>query len=265
MLRFESEPACPSKLLIARCYSTIRARIRPNGFERILAHRIGCQRATASLSSRVASKQLCNYSEDGSECQHLETKKFRISTTFIRTPVSSLEGERYRQCTMCREVFPAARASAKVIARLRKFPIASWPFATTPCLAQYRVSVPNGNREWLLSGRVDYEFSDKDKIFGRVKFDRGSQPTYTDPIDPVFNIQSNQPQNEGQLNYTHVFSPRVVNNFVGSVLYYSALFQSPNLSSALSAFPFILSTNDTSLTPLGSGSGSDPFFPRAAM
>ena len=134
------------------------------------------------------------------------------------------------------------------------------PFATTPCLAQYRVSVPNGNREWLLSGRVDYELSDKDKIFGRVKFDRGSQPTYTDPIDPVFNIQSNQPQNEGQLNYTHVFTPRVVNNFVGSVLYYSALFQSPNLSSALSAFPFILSTNDTSLTPLGSGSGSDPFF-----
>src|SRR5258705_5920636 len=104
--------------------------------------------------------------------------------------------------------------------------------------------------EWLLSGRVDYEFSDKDKIFGRVKFDRGSQPTYTDPIDPRFNIQSRQPQNEGQLNYTHVFTPRVVNNFVGSVLYYSALFESPNLSSALSAFPFILSSNDTSLTTL---------------
>jgi len=129
-----------------------------------------------------------------------------------------------------------------------------------PCLASYRVSVPNGNREWLLSGRVDYEFSDKDKIFGRVKFDRGNQPTYTDPINSAFNIQSNQPQNEGQLNYTHVFSPRVVNNFVGSVLYYSALFQSPNLSSALSTFPFILSTSDTSMTPLGSGSGSDPLF-----
>src|SRR6266853_1468326 len=78
-----------------------------------------------------------------------------------------------------------------------------------PCLASYRVSVPNGNREWLLSGRVDYNFSDKDKLFGRVKFDRGNQPTYTDPINPAFNIQSNQPQNEGQLNYTHVFSPRV--------------------------------------------------------
>ena len=90
MLRFESEPACPSKLLIARCYSTIRARIRPNGFERILAHRIGCQRATASLSSRVASKQLCNYSEDGSECQHPGTKKFGISTRLLRAPVKLL-------------------------------------------------------------------------------------------------------------------------------------------------------------------------------
>jgi hypothetical protein len=137
---------------------------------------------------------------------------------------------------------------------------AGQPFATTPCLEQYRVSVPNGNREWLLSGRVDYEFSGKDKVYGRVKFDRGNQPTYTDPIDPAFNIQSTQPQDEGQLNYTHVFSPRVVNNFIGSVLYYSALFESPNLSTALSAFPYILSTSDTSLTPLGSGSGLDPTF-----
>jgi len=128
------------------------------------------------------------------------------------------------------------------------------------CLASYRVSLPNGNREWLLSGRVDYNFSDHDKIFGRVKFDRGNQPTYTDPINPVFNIQSNQPQNEGQLNYTHVFNPRVVNNFIGSVLYYSALFQSPNLDSALSSFPYILNVFDTNLTPLGSGSGSFPLF-----
>ena len=128
------------------------------------------------------------------------------------------------------------------------------------CLSSYRVSVPNGNREWLLSGRVDYNFSDNDKVFGRVKVDRGNQPTYTDPINPVFNIQSNQPQNEGQLNYTHVFSPRVVNNFIGSVLYYSALFQSPNLTAALSAFPYILNTFDTNLTPLGSGSGSFPLF-----
>src|SRR5437016_13811187 len=81
MLRFESEPACPSKLLIARCYSTIRARIRPNGFERILAHRINCQRATASLSSRVASIQLDEYTGNTSGCQQAERKNSVISTS----------------------------------------------------------------------------------------------------------------------------------------------------------------------------------------
>src|SRR5262249_12478152 len=77
---------------------------------------------------------------------------------------------------------------------------------------------------------------------------------------PAFNIDSVQPQNEGQLNYTHAFSANAVNNFIGSVLYYSAIFQSPNLSNALATFPYILSTGDTSLTPLASGSGRFPFF-----
>src|SRR5882724_1073159 len=123
MLRFESEPACPSKLLIARCYSTMRAGIRPNGFERILAHRIGCQRATASLSSRVASKQLCNYSEDASECQHLGTKKFEISTMLLRAALSFLEGEGYRRCSIVERVVSCGGRLghvAKVASRLRR-------------------------------------------------------------------------------------------------------------------------------------------------
>jgi len=87
----------------------------------------------------------------------------------------------------------------------------------------------------LLSGRVDYSFSDNDKIFGRVKFDRGLQPTYTDSVNPAFNDSSNQPQDEGQLNYTHLFSPNVVNNFIGSVLYYAAIFGNPDLVARLGA------------------------------
>ena len=101
------------------------------------------------------------------------------------------------------------------------------------CTQSWTDTVSNGNKEWLLSGRVDYNLSDSDKIFGRVKFDRGLQPTYTDPINPVFNNSSNQPQNEGQLNYTHVFSPNVVNNFIGSVLWYSAIFGNLSPGAAL--------------------------------
>lgn len=138
-------------------------------------------------------------------------------------------------------------------------------FATTPCLETYRTSVQNGNTEWLLTARVDYNFNENDKVFGRVKFDRGVQPTYTDPINPAFNEHSTQPQNEGQLNYTHIFSPRVVNNFIFSDLSYSAIFQSPNQSAALALFPGNLISSDTALTPLGSGSGLFPgnfFFPQ---
>src|SRR5580704_451627 len=86
------------------------------------------------------------------------------------------------------------------------------------CTESWTQAVSSGNKEWLLSGRVDYNLGDNDKIFGRVRFDRGTQPTYTDSINSAFNDFSIQPQNEGQLNYTHVFSPTVVNNFVGSVL-----------------------------------------------
>ncbi len=125
------------------------------------------------------------------------------------------------------------------------------------CTQSWTQSVSNGNKEWLLSGRVDYNFSDNDKIFGRVRFDRGTQPTYTDSINPVFNDQSIQPQNEGQLNYTHVFSPNVVNNFIGSVLYYSAIFGNLSPGPSLALFPGNLAFPvDGALTALGSGSGN---------
>jgi hypothetical protein len=119
---------------------------------------------------------------------------------------------------------------------------------------------PNGNKEWLVSGRVDWDINENNKVFGRTKFDRGTQPTYTDPINSVFNIHSIQPQDEGQLNYTHVFSPNVVNNIVGSVLWYSAIFQSPNLSAATAAFPGLFFLTDIGIAPLGEGSGFDPAF-----
>ena len=104
------------------------------------------------------------------------------------------------------------------------------------CTESFTQSVSSGNKEWLLSGRVDYNFGENDKIFGRVRFDRGVQPTYTDPINSVFNNTSIQPQNEGQLNYTHIFSPTVVNNFIFSDMYYSAVFG--NLNPAAGAGPF---------------------------
>lgn len=136
-------------------------------------------------------------------------------------------------------------------------------FATAPvgtggeCTESFTESVSSGNKEWLLSGRVDYDLGENDKIFGRVRFDRGTQPTYTDPINPAFNDSSIQPQDEGQLNYTHIFTPTVVNNFIFSDVYYAAVFGNLNPSSALDLFPGNLEfLVDGALTPLGTGSGN---------
>jgi Carboxypeptidase regulatory-like domain len=125
-----------------------------------------------------------------------------------------------------------------------------------PCTESWKTAASSGNHEYLITGRFDLSISDKDKIFGRTKFDRGVQPTYTDLINPAFDTFSTQPQDEGQLNYTHVFSPNVVNNFIGSVLYYSALFGNiaPG-AKALSLFPGNLAMTDGSITNLGFGSG----------
>jgi hypothetical protein len=125
------------------------------------------------------------------------------------------------------------------------------------CTESFTQAVTNGNKEWLLAARVDYSFSDTDKIFGRFKTDHGLQPTYTDAINPAFNDSSNQPQDDGQLNYTHVFSPTVVNNFIGSVYWYSAIFGNTNPAAALGLFPGNLVFVDGSgTTALGSGAGS---------
>jgi outer membrane receptor protein involved in Fe transport len=133
------------------------------------------------------------------------------------------------------------------------------PGGSTDCLGAVTLAGSSGNQEMLLIGRVDYSLTDNDKIFGRVKFDRGTQPTYADPINPAFNAISHQPQDEGQLNYTHIFSPTVANNFIFSDLWYSAIFQSSNVGNANAAFPEILCSSNTSMSCLGAAGGEFPF------
>src|ERR1700722_18617156 len=133
------------------------------------------------------------------------------------------------------------------------------PGGATPgeCTQSFTESVSSGNKEWLVSGRVGYNLGPNDKIFGRVRFDRGVQPTYTDPISSTFNNSSIQPQDEGQLNYTHIFSPTIVNNFIFSDIYYTAIFGNLNPGPALNLFPGNLEFEvDGALTPLGTGSGN---------
>ncbi|PYX24146.1 MAG: hypothetical protein DMG82_09575, partial [Acidobacteria bacterium] len=106
-----------------------------------------------------------------------------------------------------------------------------------PCTATFRSEVNNLNIERLMSIRVDYNFSDKDRLNARYWQDRGTQPTFTDPINKAFNALSNQPQDAGQLTETHVFSSRLINQLIIGGFYYGAIFGVPNLPASEAVFP----------------------------
>ena len=61
--------------------------------------------------------------------------------------------------------------------------------------------------ESLVSGRVDWNIRPRTESFSLVEYNHGHQASYTDPISPLFNINSNQPWWQDQLVETHTFGP----------------------------------------------------------
>ena len=120
--------------------------------------------------------------------------------------------------------------------------------AVDPNTNSFRSLATNTAHEWILSGRVDHQFTASDRVFFRYKTDHGLQPTYTDPISPVFNAESVQPSYEGQANWSHSFGNAVVNQFIASGSYYSAIFKPVDQAAAKAAFPYaMVSANYTGL------------------
>jgi len=105
--------------------------------------------------------------------------------------------------------------------------------------------------EYQVSGRVDYNIGANDRAFLRVWHDNGFQASITDPISPLFNVGSTQPQWSGQLNETHSFGSTMTNQFIASFLYYQAVFDLDNRAAALAAFPTTINLGDASFTSIG--------------
>jgi hypothetical protein len=108
----------------------------------------------------------------------------------------------------------------------------------TPCASTYQGGNNNLNKERLMSVRIDYNATQNDKLAFRYWQDRGVQPTYTDPINPIFNTQSTQPQDAGQMTYTKVINSHLVNQLIAGGSYYSAVFNAANFPAAVAASPF---------------------------
>lgn len=126
---------------------------------------------------------------------------------------------------------------------------------TQPCAVRFQATPSALASEWILAGRVDYHFSERDNVYFRYKQDRGTQPTAIDAISPNFDAISVQPSWDTQLDETHVFGPRATNDFKATLSYYSAIF-SQDAAKATSTFPYQIITSGsvpfTGFNPLSS-------------
>jgi hypothetical protein len=113
-----------------------------------------------------------------------------------------------------------------------------------PCAVAFGTNASSLNTESYVSGRVDYNINDRQKIYFRVSRDWGTQASSTSPVSPLFNGQSNQPWTIPQVNYTYVITPSLVNNFVASGNWYSTIFGPPSFANAEAAFPASFTFND---------------------
>jgi hypothetical protein len=131
----------------------------------------------------------------------------------------------------------------------------------TACSQEFFSTVNNLNTERLMAFTVDWNASTNDTLRFRYKQDRGVQATGTDPIASIFNANSIQPEDDGQLLWTHTLNSHTTNQFIAAGLYYSALFGPPNISGALATFPstIIFSGGGQHMTNMG---GHDYNYPQ---
>jgi Carboxypeptidase regulatory-like domain len=109
--------------------------------------------------------------------------------------------------------------------------------AGVPCTYQFRSAVGNFTHEQQYAIRVDQNIGNNDRLFARFQRDNGVQATFTDPLNPVFNAASGQPEWQAQLSETHTFGATATNNFVASAQFYAAVFGPQNLQTSLAEFP----------------------------
>jgi len=135
------------------------------------------------------------------------------------------------------------------------------------CSSFSRSANNNLTHEAQYAGRFDYNFSDKDRIFVRVLYDQGVQASDTDPISPLFNITSTQPQWQSQINETHTFNPTLVNQFIIGGQWYSAVFDNTNRAATLAGFPTTINFGAANIPwfnirGAAAGGAGDAFFPQ---
>jgi hypothetical protein len=122
---------------------------------------------------------------------------------------------------------------------------------TVACSQEWAVNTSELNSESLITLKGDYNITDKEKLAVRYSHDWGLQATSPSFISSTFSSLSHQPEHQGQITLTSVLKPSLVNNFVGSSLYYSAIFGVADFSKTTALMPESFSV--TGFTGVGAG------------
>ncbi len=134
-------------------------------------------------------------------------------------------------------------------------------FNGSGCANRRTVSLNNSDSEDLIVAKIDHTIDANNSVWYRFQQDTGLQAASTDPINPIFNSYSPQPQRTLVAGYTHIFTPNLVNQFNPGASWYSSIFEPDNFSQVLQTFPIVLagSSSNAPFTTIG---GLDNTFPQ---
>jgi hypothetical protein len=105
---------------------------------------------------------------------------------------------------------------------------ASFNLGGLPCAVNFVKIETQPIHESLISGRIDWNATSKDRVFLLLQYDHGINSA-VDPISPLFNIETDQPWWQGQLVQTHTFGVSAANQLVLGGWWRSSIFQPKNL------------------------------------
>jgi hypothetical protein len=106
-----------------------------------------------------------------------------------------------------------------------------------PCAESFTASQSSLTTEWMVDSRLDINLNPKDRLAARYQRDGGQQATYTDPISNLLNVHSSQPEELGQMEWTHDFGPSAANQFLVGMQWYSEVLEHPAQSLTATNFP----------------------------
>jgi Carboxypeptidase regulatory-like domain len=129
------------------------------------------------------------------------------------------------------------------------------------CANQSQRSLTSDDHENLIVVKIDHTIDANNSIWYRFQQDTGLQAAYTDPINPLFNAFSPQPQRTLVIGYTHVFRANLVNQFNPGASWYGSIFAPNDFAQVKQTFPIVLTagSNQAPFTAIG---GNDNTYPQ---